>query len=478
MPAPPPRATPLKPYTYLLLFISGIGGLLYGYDVGIIGAALLFLGKTIQLSLAQTSLIVAAVTGGGAISSLVGGVLADALGRKKLMILAALVFAASVLLIVSAHGFGPLLFGRALQGLSAGMIAVVIPLYLAECLPAALRGRGTAAFQLVLTVGIMVAVGVGAFYTRGVDAVPAGDPAVLAAAQDHAWRAMFLSALYPSLLFLLGSCLVSESPRWLLRRGRVEEAHEALERSQGPQEAEAEFARMLPVAAPVAGAGPGPFDSLFQRKYAVPFFLACAVLGLTQTTGVNSILQFVVVILQQAGLSASAAATKATGVTAVNVVFTLAGLLLVDRLGRKALLMIGTGGITAALLTAAAVFTRAARGPATGDLVMGCLMVFIASFAIGPGVCVWIALSELMPTRIRSVGMGLGLLLNQGISAGLAAVFLPVVGRWGYGPIFLFCAACTAVYFLIAAVLLPETKGKTLEEIEATFSRLPTPPRP
>ncbi|HVW21394.1 MAG TPA: sugar porter family MFS transporter [Opitutaceae bacterium] len=472
---PAPHATAPRPYTLLLLFISGIGGLLYGYDVGIIGAALLFLGKTVQLSLAQTSLVVAAVTGGGAASSVVGGWLADRIGRKKVMIVAALVFAASVLLIVTAHGFRPLLFGRALQGLSAGMIAVVIPLYLAECLPARLRGRGTAAFQLVLTIGIMAAVGVGAFYTRGVDAAPAGDPAALAAAQDHAWRAMFLSALYPALLFLAGSCLVTESPRWLLRRGRVEEAHEALERSQGPREAEAEFARMLPVAAPVAGAGPGP---LLQRRYLVPFFLACAVLGLTQTTGINSILQFVVVILQQAGLAPAAAAARATGVTAVNVAFTLAGLVLVDRLGRKALLMIGTGGITASLLAAAAVFTRSARGPATGDLVMGCLMVFIASFAIGPGVCVWIALSELMPTRIRSLGMGVGLLLNQGISAGLAAVFLPVVGRWGYGPIFLFCAACTAVYFLVAAVLLPETKGKTLEEIEAAFSRPPAPSRP
>src|SRR6185312_14841880 len=126
-----------------------------------------------------------------AASSVVGGYLADRIGRKKLMILAALVFAASVLLIVTAHGFRPLLLGRALQGLSAGMIAVVIPLYLAECLPAALRGRGTAAFQLVLTIGIMIALGVGAYYTRTAAAAPSGNAGLLTAAQDHAWRAMF-----------------------------------------------------------------------------------------------------------------------------------------------------------------------------------------------------------------------------------------------------------------------------------------------
>ncbi len=192
--------------------------------------------------------------------------------------------------------------------------------------------------------------------------------------------------------------------------------------------------------------------------------LACAVLGLTQATGINSILQFIVVILQKAGLTAAAATERATLVTAVNVVFTIFGLLLVDKAGRKALLMLGTGGIALALLAAGGTFyavesQRIAASPGTGTLVMACLMVFIASFAIGPGVCVWLALSELMPTRIRSLGMGLGLLINQGISTMIAALFLPVVHRYGYAPMFVFWAGCTVVYFLIAALLLPETKG-------------------
>ena len=249
------RSSP-RAYTGLLLFISGMGGLLYGYDIGIIGAALLYLGKTINLTLAQESLIVAAVTGGGMFSSLIAGILADAIGRRKVMIAAALLFIGSVLLIVTARGFVPLFLGRAIQGLSAGMIAVVIPLYLAECLPAGLRGRGTATFQLILTVGIMTALAVGAHYTRGVDAAGTRDQGLLAVVESHAWRAMFLTAIYPAILFFVGSLLVTESPRWLHRRGRNEEALAALQRSRAPAEAALEFERMIQVSA-AAGGGPG-----------------------------------------------------------------------------------------------------------------------------------------------------------------------------------------------------------------------------
>jgi SP family myo-inositol transporter-like MFS transporter 13 len=466
-----------RTYTILLLFISGLGGFLYGYDIGIIGAALLYLNKTIALTVAQESLVVAAVLAGGTVSSLAAGALADYIGRKRLMIAAAVMFLVSVVLIVVARGFGPLFAGRTLQGLSAGMIAVVIPLYLAESLPAAIRGRGTAAFQLFLTIGILASMAVGRHYTAEVEALAVTTaPAALTAAQDGAWRAMFLSALWPGLVFLAGSLLVTESPRWLLRRGRAEEARAALARSRPANETEREFAAMQVAQAAAAGSGNGAAGSLWQRRYLVPFLLACTVLGLTQTTGINSILQFLVVILQQAGLGAAEAAAQATWVTAVNVAFTIVGLVLVDRIGRKALLKLGTGGIAVALLVSAGVFWRiqsgaAPAGPATGLVVTVCLMLFMAGFATGPGVCVWLALSELMPTRIRSLGMGIGLLVNQGISTAIAAMFLPVVKSHGYAAMFAFWAVCTVAYFLVAAFWLPETKGRTLEEIEAGFAK-------
>ncbi len=536
--------TPAR-YRVLLLTMAGLGGALYGYDLGIIGAALLYLDRSIALSDQQTSLIVAAVLAGGTVSSVAAGVLADLFGRRTIAVLSALLFLVSVALISTASGFLPLLGGRLLQGLSAGMIAVVIPLYLAECLPAAVRGRGTAAFQLALTVGIMAAMAVGHGFATHVAAVERlGDAAALAATRDHAWRLMFATAALPGLLFLAGAMLIAESPRWLQRRGRGAAARAALARALPSDEADAEFARMA-ADAPSAAA---PQGTLWQRRYLLPFALACAILALNQATGINSLLQYVVVIMTQAGLGEADAAGAGLAVSVVNVLFTVVALVLVDRKGRTFLLKLGTAGIVVALLLCAFVFNRfesaatdvtervraqvgvtglrlpvaavdgvatrltvvydagggarlasvgsdaadpvlvlaapkdaaltiirARSGPqpgtATGWTAMGCLMLFVAAFAVGPGVCVWLALSELMPNRIRATGMGIALLLNQGVATGIAAVFLPVVGAYGYAAMFLAWAAATVVYFLLAAFVLPETKGRPLEDIERGFAK-------
>ena len=546
-------------YTQFLIFIAGMGGLLYGIDIGIIAAALLYLSKTVNLTVAQTSLIVAAVLGGGMCSSLVAGVLADWFGRKRMMVVSGLMFVASVGLIVISQGFVPLLVGRLLQGASGGVIAVVVPLYLAECLGAKHRGKGTAAFQFMLTFGIVIAALIGWFYTSHAEAAiaaAAGNLAAIKAVQDAAWRGMFLAVVYPGLIFMVGSFFLSESPRWLFRRGRKTETLDALRRSSPEQEAQLQFHEMQELAdektdRPNAGAG-GP---LLQRKYVIPFVLACIVLACNQTTGINSILSFLVIILRQAGMTAAHATQGDVAVKIINCAMTLVAIAFVDRKGRKFLLKAGTGGIIVSLVAGALVFRtveskrvdakdqlqrlvssdrlqaplaklgledtsgkpvmltilytygagdrvatvvstdpnptinitpeagkeeagglvikRALYGPVpsetTGWLIMGCMALFIASFAFGPGVVVWITLSELMPTRIRSTGMGIALLLNQGISTLIAAVFLPVVGNYGYAAMFVFWALCTVVYFSTAAFFLPETKGNTLEEIEAHF---------
>ena len=547
-------------YGRFLLFVAGMGGLLYGIDVGIIAAALLYLEKTINLTVGETSIIVAAVLGGSMFSSLVAGVLADWFGRKTMLVVSGLMFVGSVGLIVISQAFLPLFLGRLLQGMSGGVIAVVVPLYLAECLSAKTRGQGTAIFQFMLTFGIVVAALVGLFYTQRAEsaiAAAAGNAELIKAAQNHAWRGMFLSVIYPGLIFFLGGFLVSESPRWLFRRGKKDQALAALRRSCSEDEAELEIREMETLVhhqkdqKAVSGAS----DSLLQHKYVIPFVIACVILACNQATGINSILGFLVVILKQAGMSASLATKGDVAVKVLNCVMTLVAVALVDKKGRKFLLTIGTGGIIIALVAAglaflafeskrvdvrekvqaavsgggltlpvnestlgpavggrpmaltvfysygggdkvetvlsndpepvlriepdpknpnaAPVIKRAMYGPvpteATGWLVTACLCLFIASFSVGPGVVVWLALSELMPTRIRSTGMGIALLLNQGVATGIAAVFLPTVGNFGYSAMFFFWAACTVIYFVTAAFFLPETKGKTLEEIEEYF---------
>jgi len=576
-------------YNRFLLLVAGLGGLLYGVDVGIIAGALPYLEATSGLNGGQLSIVVAAVLLGSVISTLFAGALADWIGRKPLMMLSGLLFVCSIPIIALSHGYQSLVLGRLLQGISAGLIGVVVPLYLAECLAASSRGKGTGIFQWLLTLGIVTAAIVGMFFSIRVEEVARlGDPARLFAFKDTAWRSIFWVSLPPGILFVIGSLMVSESPRWLFRRGKRDAAYAALLRSRTKEQADIELAEMeqAAVAEKASSSTGGKIkESLLRRKYVIPFVLACVILACNQATGVNSIIGYNTNILLQSGLSDVQAHWGYVLFTIVNFLLTIGGVLLVDRKGRKFLLSVGSAGIIVSLLCTGVLFrqteklrvdsrdavqamvdadqkvnllydekaanallaagggqaisnrptslvviysygdfraaTKVARSddkaakpieitrescvpankvvaffsnpfnnldaarqaplriddalitpvPSThnGWLVAISLFVFMAFFAIGPGVCVWLALSELMPTRIRSNGMSIALLINQAVSTTIAAVFLPTVGKHGYSTMFFGFAGCTVIYFITAAVFLPETKGKTLEEIEAYF---------
>jgi len=582
-------------YNRFLLLVAGLGGLLYGVDVGIIGGALPYLEATSGLNAGQLSIVVAAVLLGSVISTLFAGALADLIGRKPLMIISGLLFVCSIPTIALSHGYESLVLGRVLQGISAGLIGVVVPLYLAECLAAEHRGQGTGVFQWLLTLGLVTAAIVGMYFSFRVEEVAKlGDPARLFAFKDTAWRGIFWVSMPPGILFVIGGLIVSESPRWLFRHGKTDAAYSALLRSRSDQQANVELAEMQETAAAEkkkTSTGAKVEESLLRRKYVIPFVLACVILACTQATGVNSIIGYNTNILLQAGLSDVQAHWGYVFFTTVNFLMTIIGVLLVDRKGRKFLLSVGTAGIIVALVCTSVLFQRteklrvdartavqaladaqvgagqkvtlrydektaAALLTASGDaahaignrptslvviysygdfhaatkvarsndqsaepieitretsvsanrvvaffsnpfanleaarhaplkidaalmtpvatthngwLVEINLLVFIAFFAIGPGVCVWLALSELMPTRIRSNGMSIALLVNQAVSTTLAAVFLPTVGKYGYATMFFGFAGCTVIYFITATVFLPETKGKTLEEIEEHF---------
>ena len=572
-------------YNRFLLLVAGLGGLLYGVDVGIIAGALPYLESTSGLNAGQLSIVVAAVLLGSVISTLFAGTLADWMGRRLLMTLSGVLFVVSIPVIALAHGYEPLVLGRLLQGVSAGLIGVVVPLYLAECLSASSRGKGTGIFQWLLTLGIVAAAVVGMFFSIRVDQVAKlGDAARLFAFKDAAWRSIFWVSLPPGILFVIGSLMVTESPRWLLRHGRNEAALTALLRSRSTEQAQLELAEMEQAAdaeKAQTSTGSKVKESLLRRKYVIPFILACVILGCNQATGINSIIGYNANILLQSGLSDVQAHWGYVLFTIVNFLVTMAGVVLVDRKGRKFLLSFGTAGIIASLLCTGLLFrgteklrmdaraavqsmvgadqklellydqkaagelagAESAERPTTLVIIYSCgdfrsatkavrsddpaakpieitrdgclppnrvvaffsnpfsnlessrlaplkidnalvtpvpsthngwmvaitLFVFIAFYGVGPGLCVWLALSELMPTRIRSNGMSIALLINQAVSTGIAATFLPTVGKYGYAAMFFAFAGCTVVYFVTAAFFLPETKGKTLEEIEAHF---------
>jgi MFS family permease len=627
-------------YMPFLLFISGMGGLVAGVDFGIIGSALEFLNKTIQVTEAQLSFIVAIYTGGGVLASFFAGLLSDLLGRKKMMMIGGVSFVFSILLIYTSQGFVPLMCGRILMGLSGGIICVVVPLYMAECLSAEIRGRGTALFQFMLTLGMVTAGAIGVFFTnRNAESVAIAQQMfatditklneAVFKANSEAWRYMFLVAAIPGAIFSIGAIFIKESPRWLFRRGRHEQAKSVLLLSLPEDRAAAEINEYASHSKGIGGeAKQGAKDSLLQRKYVVPFVIACIILAATQATGINSVIAYSVVILKQAGLDAISASWGFTTIMTLNCVMTLAGAALVDKVGRKFLLKMGTIGIIVTLVSTALVYrtfeskqaivsdkisgmiadnglqlnimdiglpnesavpmqlsilysyggkqqmarvfmptpedentmqkadaviasmtederiafneakeykgrdfqdltelerdlfnkagdvrnklneidqkyladaegiraaqlvsiapdspeaasaplviNRAKWGPiptpATGWTVTVLLCLFVTCFAVGPGVCVWLALTELMPTRIRSMGMGIAMVLNNGVQFVIALAFLPVVGQYGFSAMFFFWAACTVVYFITAAFFMPETKGKTLEEIEDYFT--------
>jgi MFS transporter, SP family, solute carrier family 2 (myo-inositol transporter), member 13 len=572
---------PIRSYNRLLLLVAGLGGLLYGVDVGIIGGALPYLEATSGLNASQLSIIVAAVLLGSVISTLFAGLLADWLGRKPLMMISGAIFVLSIPVIALSHGFGPLFLGRLLQGISGGFVGMVVPLYLAECLSAQDRGKGTGAFQWLLTLGIFLAALIGIYYSYRVSGlISSSSPEALLQVKDQAWRRIFWMSMPPGILFLLGSLFVAESPRWLYRRGRTEQAMNALLRSRTSEQATVELQEMKQIS--LATPKGSVKDSLLQRKYVLPFLLACVILFCNTATGINSIIGYNTDILLQSGLSDLHAHWGYVLFTFLNFLMTLIGMTLVDRKGRKFLLTLGTSGIIVCLLFVGILFRsieknrydvrdaiqsrvgpdqklllhfdqadakgllpantftsdrlalsviysyggfeaatramRSAEGEAPipidrqsslpsskveaffrdpfasldeartaplkiehayvsplPDAVHGWLVAlglygFVAFYALGPGVCVWLALSELMPTRIRSNGMSVALVINQMVSTTLAAIFLPVVGKYGYSMMFFLFCGFTLIYLLTAAFFLPETKGKTLEEIEAHFA--------
>src|ERR1700738_1374528 len=273
-------------YNRFLLMVAGLGGLLYGIDVGIIGGALPYLQATSRLTPSELSRIDAAVLLGSVISTLFAGLLADWMGRKPLMILSGLAFTLSVPVIALSHGYHPLLFGRLLQGVSGGLVGVGVPLYLAECLSAKERGRGTGVFQWLLTLGIFAAALIGVYYSYHVaEIAKTGSAEVIRAAKNDAWRHIFWMSMPPGLLFVVGSFFVSESPRWLYRRGKTAQAEVALLRSRTPQQAELELSEMGQIAAhAVRQPGASRNDSLLRRRYVLPFLLACVILACNTAT--------------------------------------------------------------------------------------------------------------------------------------------------------------------------------------------------
>ena len=497
----------VKGYAKFLLIMAGLGGLLYGVDVGVIAAALPYIERTSTFSQIEIGWIVGMALWGSLPSSMVAGLLAEWFGRKRMIVASALLFLVSIPVICASGffeggNFWMMVFGRGLQGAAAGLFGVIVPMYLAECLDADSRGKGTGMFQLLLTIGLVfvAVIGFGVTYVVG----DAKDAVVAKALEHHAelstvtfatirswfpagqitswvraWQTIFLLSCIPGLILFFGAFRLKESSRWLYRKGRRDEALASLAANNGEEKAKAILAEMVAAdeaAAAEKAKNAAATDSLLQRKYVVPFVLAVVILACNQTTGINSVLNYTVTIFQKSGMPGAFANVSDVAIKIVNCVMTVVACALVDKKGRKFLLKLGTSGIILGLCGVGTIFLAISKGWVAASMMTGVLatvffFMFIGFYAVGPGVCVWLALTELMPTRIRANGMAIAMIINQGVSAGIATVF-PKWCAWtnDNGSVFFVLAGFTVIYFITAAFFLPETKGRTLEEVERYFT--------
>ena len=478
----------VRRYAKFLLIMAGLGGLLYGVDVGVIAAALPYIERTSTFTQDEIGWIVGMALWGSLPSSLVAGLLAEWFGRKRMIVASALLFLVSIPVICASGffeggNFWMMVGGRAMQGAAAGLFGVIVPMYLAECLDADSRGKGTGMFQLLLTIGLVFAAVIGLVVTMLVGAAVLGEGETASpeklASWVKAWQTIFWCSSIPGLILFFGAFKLKESPRWLYRRGRKEEALASLAANNGEEKAKEILSEMIAAdeaEAAQKAANKAATDSLLQKKYVYPFILAVVILACNQTTGINSVLNYTVTIFQKTGMQGAFANFSDLAIKVMNMVMTIVACALVDKKGRKFLLKLGTSGIIVGLCGVGAIFLAISKGWCVASMTTGVLatvffFMFIAFYAVGPGVCVWLALTELMPTRIRANGMAIAMIINQGVSATIATVF----PKWceatnDNGTVFFILAGFTVIYFVTAAFFLPETKGRTLEEVEQYFT--------
>lgn len=435
-----------KRYLVCIMLLVGTGGILYGFDVGVISGALLLIQKTIVLSKDQLEVIVGAVFAGSLLGTLFSGPMADRIGRRFAIAAAASTFIVGISCVIDAQGFAILLLGRILLGVGIGIVSVTVPLYALELAPTEHRGLCVSVFQLFLTFGIVLA------FFIDMLLVGTGD-----------WHAMFEVVLVPAIILIVGVVFLPESPRWLLINRRMADAEVVLKKLHSREE----VAHEIKLIEKTLNSETGRWRDLFSRRLALPVMVSVSVAILGQLTGINVILQYAPVMLRSAGFSSNyVSMLGSVGIGITNMIFTIIGMMLIDKIGRRPLLLNGLVGVVISQLFLG-FFQFAHLAPQTEAVLslLG-LMVFIASFAVGPGVVIWLVMSELYPTSVRGKGLALCLFFNSLASTVAASLYYTLTSAITLGGVYWLTAFFSLCYFLVGKFGLPETRARSLEEIQ------------
>lgn len=440
----------LNPLSLLVAIVAALAGLLFGFDAGIISGVLLFLKHNFADSATNTGLIVSAVPFGALISAALCGKFNDVLGRKKILFVTAVLFFIGSLICAAAPTVTDLVIGRFILGIAIGIGSFSAPLYIAEVSQYRVRGALVTLNQLAIVLGIMLAYLINyVFSTSG------------------EWRYMLAFGMFPALI--LGICVLflPESPRWLMLKGREQEAYDILDHIHDADEAKQEIAKINKV----LSAEKLTLKEAFARGFKKVLWLGIFVSILTQAVGINAIIYYAPTVFKLTGFSADASAIFATvGIGFVNVVFTIVAIFLLDNLGRRTLLLTGVAGIILSLIVLTIAFHVGVNSMTLAWITFFSMVLFVACQAIGTGPACWLIPSEIFPMQVRGLGMGISVAFNWGANVVVAFVFPIVLANWG--------AAISFGMFLIIAIIawlyfyayVPETKGVSLEQIEENLA--------
>jgi sugar porter (SP) family MFS transporter len=433
-------------FVYTAAGLCALGGMLFGYDTGVISSAILFIKDQFALTSLNEEIVVSAVLAGALLGAGFAGRLVDLFGRREIIIATAVIFGAAGLATAFAPTVAWLIIGRLIIGIAIGAASFAVPLYISEVSPAEVRGKLVSFNQLAITVGIVVSYLVGYIF-----------------APMAGWRWMFGLAVVPAVILGIGMYFMPPSPRWLLSRGRESQARQVLERIRATRQVDQEFQEIRESLKVQSEDWRELFNPSIRRALIVGAGLAI----FQQITGINTVIYYAPTIFGLAGFKSASVAILATvGVGIVNVLMTVLALALLDKVGRRPLTLISLAGMVVSLMVLGFFFKFPGM---PGIVAVAALMFYVGSFAIGMGPVFWLLIAEIYPLKIRGVAMSAVTLINWAANFVVALTFLTLVNFAGAGPTFWLYGLVGVAALIFAWGFVPETNQRTLEEIEVSW---------
>ena len=441
-------------YFWLILvtITASLGGLLSGFDTGVISGALLFINESWNLSDYLQGILVSSVLIGAVIGAATNGILADIFGRKKIIIATAIIFISGSILCAAAPDIYILILSRMLVGLAVGIVNFIVPLYLSEVSPKQLRGTIVSLYQWAITAGILFSYLINAVFAHAV----------------YNWRWMLFAGVVPGLILLIGMLFLNDTPRWLVSKGRYDEAKKVFNKIEPDMDAEKEIEAIKLTLKPQQAAEE---KFKFKKWMIMPFIAGIGIMFAQICTGINTIIYYAPTIFKTAGFDSNLNAIYATtGIGVVNFLMTIVAIFFTDRVGRKPLLYIGLAGVMLSLAALGCAFRfEELLGDNLKWIAIGSLVTYIICFAFSLGPIGWIIVSEVFPLKIRGVAMSICTLSNFAFNFFVVASFPVMLHRLGGGITFWLFSLVSLLCIIFVYYFIPETKGISLEKIESNW---------